>query len=123
MRKLVLFFGMAALLAVSTAAAADAPTGTLTIVGQTATSATVLYEQTSGEPVRVELEHYCYAGDVYAGGEFSRATGTATVTVYTGPRRYKGATLTPDHCWMFATQKLSSSTGRVLAAVDTLDTR
>lgn len=72
------------------------PTGTLTIVSQTATSVTLL---ATADGAKLTLSHYCDAGDQYVGMESVSVQGSATVTFDIGPRKYHGALVTPTSCW------------------------
>lgn len=105
---------------------AAAPTGTLAVVGSTATTVTLYAEQTGGDPVKLTIRHYCYVGDnyasdsIFAGSDQASFTGSATVTFDIGPRKVKGKTLTPDNCFAYIMYQMPSQTALVLAGVDTL---
>jgi hypothetical protein len=112
------------LLLPSQALAASGPppglAGTLAIVAQDATSVTLHAEQTGGSPVTLKVEHSCYEGAVYGGGEKVSFVGSADMTFNIAPRTYHGHLVTPTNCWATLNFYYSSSRVMVLAYQVTL---
>jgi hypothetical protein len=118
-----LLAGLVVVLVLASAAWGVTPTnatGTLTFVGRTATSVTLEFTQTGGDPVKVYVDSYCYQGDVFAGSEKVAVSGHALVTFNTGPRKFRGKVLVPTECWSTAYVWLGSSAVQILAGVETL---
>lgn len=131
MKRVLLIPLLALAFAVPAASAADPPTldGTATITATTATTVTIVYQQTVGPTVTVSWNHYCYANggpydasSVFVGSQTAKFTGSGTATFNIGPRKYKGVLYTPDYCFGYAVYQMPSQTALIFAGATTLNT-
>lgn len=102
MKKILLIGLLMFLLSFPVRAASEPPaglSGTLTTISKDANTVTLHAEQTSGTPVTLTIEHYCYQGNIYAGFERIRFQGTTDASFNIGMRTYHGQSLTPTDCW------------------------
>jgi len=95
--------------------------GTLVIVASDAVTVTLHGEQTSGEPVTLLVEHFCYdAVHDSVARQTASFVGAADMTFLIGPRTLKGKSFTPTSCWGLLEYQITGNTELIFAEVDTL---